>query len=63
MITRTEAVQILANHGRSPTDPTAWFPEENQYDPTSTFDEEVGVKDTYELMEVLGWLGYCCPHC
>ena len=63
MITRARALVILAAHGRQPNEPSAWFPEENQDDPTSTFDWEVGIKEEYKLMEVLGWLGYCCPHC
>jgi len=63
MITRARAVQILQEHGTGPNIPTAWFPEENNYDPTSTFDEIVGVKEEYQFMEVLGFLGYCCPHC
>lgn len=63
MITREEAEQLLAPHGLSSGDPMEWYPEENRWDPTSTFDDRVGIKPEYELMEVLGFLGYCCPHC
>lgn len=63
MITRERAEAILATHGTTPNKPQVWWPEENQWDPTSSFDDEVGIKGEYELMEVLGFLGYCCPWC
>jgi hypothetical protein len=52
MITRKRAIEILADHGFTVDD-------EQPY----SFDEEVGPKPEYKLMEILGWLGYCCPSC
>ncbi len=60
MITRERAVEILFEHGHKPDD-HQYFPDENYSEPS--FDEDVGVKDEYKLMEVLGWLGYCCRFC
>lgn len=63
MITRQTAEQILWKHGITPSDPRNWDPKAKTWDPISTFDHEVGIKTEYELMEVMGFLGYCCPHC
>lgn len=63
MITRQRAVQILEEHGFTPNSPTAWIPSEERYAEDSTFDQQVSFKTEYSLMEVLGWLGYCCPTC
>ena len=50
MITRKRALEILDLHGIMPAD-------------RDIFSREVGVKPEYQLIEVLGWLGYCCPFC
>ena len=46
-ISRNRAIEILADHGFE----------------HSTFDHEIDIKDQYQLMEVLWWLGYCCRYC
>ena len=63
MITRERALEILNDHG------VASFDEDRSTDGLggwvggSSFDDEIEPKDSYRLMDVLGWLGYCCPHC
>jgi|TARA_R110002096_G_C14071218_1_gene675497 hypothetical protein len=66
MITRVKAIAILDQHGMTPYENT-----EGAYDlfgeyretPNTSFDKTVGVKELYEQMEVLTFLGYCCPQC
>ena len=55
-ITRESAIAYLADHGFTPTC-SAYDFEENAYDGTS-FDEQVGLADSYELSAVRIWLGY-----
>lgn len=60
MITRQRALEILVDHGRDFD--TEYHNDDGELiDPS--FDSEVGVKPEYKLMEVLGWLGYCCRFC
>ena len=51
---------MLATHGFTPTTSSVWADE--RQDGTS-FYAEVGKRAHYALMDVLGWLGYCCPTC
>lgn len=67
MITRDKAIEILERHGVAPEeageftiDANGAFTIPSAY---SSFDDQVGKKDEYEMMEVLGWLGYCCLAC
>ncbi len=54
-ISRRHAVQILAEHGITPSCSTVTMDEEN--DGTS-FDAEMGRREWYSLRAVLNWLGY-----
>lgn len=60
MITRQRAIEIIQEHGFAlPNDQSNFI----VHDTLAAFDAEVGNKPKYKLMEVLGWLGYCCPFC
>ena len=59
-ITRRQAVKMLADHGFTPTQ-SAYTMDETQ--DGASFDAEIGKRAHYALMDVLGWLGYCCPGC
>ncbi len=61
MITRESALDILDRHGVDPNE-NKTFDDDGAVEDTSFYDE-VGLKDEYRLMDVLGWLGYCCPWC
>jgi hypothetical protein len=61
MITRKRALEILIDHDQYPDEPSATL--NGEWVDDSTFNKEVGVKSEYQLMEVLGWLGYCCKYC
>tara|TARA_R100000306_G_C4362997_1_gene136247 strand:- start:268 stop:474 length:207 start_codon:yes stop_codon:yes gene_type:complete len=50
MITRKTAIEILAMHGEIPHEHLG------RYD--MSFDNEVGIKDTYTIKEVFYFLGY-----
>ena len=63
-MTRQKAIKMLEAHGFAPDAPTAGWPSKRGetvwmvMDPTSTFDQEVGIRDQYALREVRDWLGY-----
>ena len=57
MLTRREALRIIARHGWLPNDPTA-IDKNNQVIPDSTFDAEMGVHPLYHRTAVYRWLGY-----
>jgi hypothetical protein len=63
-MTRQQALETLEAHGFEPDSPTAVWPHLRDadgqmiYDPSSTFDLEVGVKVTYTTSEIRNWLGY-----
>tara|TARA_R110000751_G_scaffold43244_4_gene99941 strand:+ start:588 stop:767 length:180 start_codon:yes stop_codon:yes gene_type:complete len=59
-MTHERAIHVLATHGFTPTTSSVWADE--RQDGTS-FYAEVGKRAHYALMDVLGWLGYCCPTC
>lgn len=46
-IGKSQARQILEDHGFT----------------LEEFQSEEGARNEYKLMDVLGWLGYCCPSC
>ncbi len=61
MITRQRVLEILADHDTGSNDPTSTL--DGEWCDDSTFDLEVGIHPNYKLMDVLSWLGYCCPFC
>jgi len=56
-MTREDALNLLREHGIEPDQPSAIGPD-GTWALETTFDKEVGIKDTYTLREVLIWLGY-----
>ena len=58
-MSRSEALALLKEHGFAPTDLTEYSPGP-AYTPSpgSSFDDMVGVKNTYTSREVYDWLGY-----
>jgi hypothetical protein len=56
-VSRPHAVEILADHGWTPTSPTAWWPDGTAVC-KSSFDDEMGVKAWYLATDVRAWLGY-----
>ena len=61
MIAKSRAIEILAAHATGPNEPSETLAGRPM--PDSTFFAQVGDKPEYKLMEVLGWLGYCCRFC
>ena len=57
-LSRAQALQLIKEHGWGPNTPTAYWPEENTADPHSTFDEEMGIHESYDTRAVFDWLGY-----
>ena len=60
-LTRSDVKRILEKHGTDTTSPRAYWPlpsGEFEADPTSTFDLEVGIKDTYTTESIAIWLNY-----
>jgi hypothetical protein len=58
MITKTQALALLKNHGWEPWDPTAWWPETGLQDVTSSFYATFGNHETYNVKSIYHWLGY-----
>ena len=57
VLTRGQAVRMIALHGFKPSDQTAWYKGRLVQRGTS-FDEEVGVRSWYRTRDVRDWLGY-----
>ena len=57
IITKEKALQMLKNHGWNPNQQTASFQGVTVKSGFS-FDENLGIKETYFLKDVLLWLGY-----
>jgi hypothetical protein len=57
-ITRAKALKPLTNHGIDPDLDQDYNPVTNTYDPGTSFYNELGDHSTYNLHEVLAWLGY-----
>ncbi len=58
MITHTQAVELIGQHGFTPTQNTGWFPDTGVEAENSSFYSEFGIKDTYSRSAILRWLGY-----
>jgi len=56
-MTRTQAVEMLKEHGFGTFDKTGLDIYGNWIS-GSSFDEQVGVKESYTMAEVRNWLGY-----
>ena len=63
-VTRSEALEILALHSFESDTPMGWYPGIPNAlvlpmpVPDSTFDHEVGIRDSYTVREIKHWLGY-----
>lgn len=58
MLTREEAVAVLAAHYLTPTDLTETFAATGEWVPATDFDSVFGVREFYLRREVYRWLGY-----
>ena len=58
-MSRSEALALLKEHGFAPTDLTEYGPGP-AYTPStgSSFDDMMGIRNTYTSREVYDWLGY-----
>jgi hypothetical protein len=58
-MSRSEVVSCLREHGFAPTDLTEYGPAPTYTpSPGSSFDDMVGIRNTYTSREVYDWLGY-----
>lgn len=62
MISRKQALEIVNAHGFGPSDCTVGMCKHDcplKYKaPCATFDDNLGVHDSYALIDVKNWLGY-----
>lgn len=58
MITRQEAIKILALHGFEPWEDTGYFPLTGKMEEGTNFDSMMGKRKRYNLRAVMAWLGY-----
>jgi len=56
-LTRKQAVEMIGEHGYKTSDKTGIDTKGNWID-DSSFDETIGIKDSYTFNEIRNWLGY-----
>ena len=57
MISRREALELIADHGWKPNDCTVAYHQGCNYH-CATFDHALGIHDQYAVIDVKNWLGY-----
>jgi hypothetical protein len=58
LLTRHQVQEILNHHGWLTGEDTAWDPQTGEWVEETSFDDEIGIRDSYSLREVKVWLGY-----